>query len=117
MIILAAIILFASLIVAHFNGRVGKLPVMGYDTYNAFGSDYNGSPALKKITAMKSLEIKDFGYNTALSTSHWPGQFTILTGKISSSWTTSNTRLAVSSTRELEGNKTKLPHRIANWTT
>lgn len=66
MIVPAAITLLASLVVARYNGGVGKLPVMGYDTYNAFGSDYNGSLALEQITAMKMLGLTDLGYNTVL---------------------------------------------------
>jgi alpha-galactosidase len=63
------ITLFASLVVARFNGGVGKLPVMGYDTFNAFGSDYNGSVALEQIAVMKKLGLIDLGYNTVLCTS------------------------------------------------
>ena len=68
MITSVAIALFASFVVARFNGGVGKLPVMGYDTYNAFGSDYNGSLALEQIAAMKSLGLIDLGYNTVSCT-------------------------------------------------
>jgi alpha-galactosidase len=68
MITSIAIALFTPLVVARFNGGVGKLPVMGYDTYNAFGSDYNGSIALEQIAAMKELGLIDLGYNTVLCT-------------------------------------------------
>ena len=66
MITPAVMTLFASLVAARFNGGVGKLPVMGYDTYNAFGSHYNGSLALEQIAAMKRLGLIDLGYNTVL---------------------------------------------------
>jgi alpha-galactosidase len=69
MITAAATLLLASLVAARFNDGVGKLPAMGYDTYNAFGSHYNGSVALEQIAAMKQLGLIDLGYNTVSCTS------------------------------------------------
>jgi hypothetical protein len=68
MLTFTAITLLASLVAARFNGGVGKLPVMGYDTFNAFGSNYNGSLALEQIAAMETYGLIDLGYNTVLGT-------------------------------------------------
>ena len=68
MLTFTAITLFASLVAARFNGGVGKLPVMGYDTFNAIGSNYNGSLALEQIAAMETYGLISLGYNTVLCT-------------------------------------------------
>lgn len=46
------------------NNGVGKLPVMGYDTYNAFGCDYDGEVATAQAKAMNETGLVALGYNT-----------------------------------------------------
>jgi len=46
---------------------VGKLPVMGYDTWNAFGCDYDGAVALEQGRLMQEYGLVDLGYKTVRS--------------------------------------------------
>ncbi|KFY15885.1 hypothetical protein V492_01699 [Pseudogymnoascus sp. VKM F-4246] len=46
------------------NNGVGKLPTMGYDTYNAFEKNYDGALALEQARLMKEYGLVDAGYNT-----------------------------------------------------
>ena len=46
------------------NNGVGKLPVMGYDTYNAFNCDYDGEIATAQAKAMNESGLVALGYNT-----------------------------------------------------
>jgi len=46
------------------NNGVGKLPVMGYDTYNAFNDQYNGEIATAQAKAMNETGLVALGYNT-----------------------------------------------------
>lgn len=41
---------------------VGRLPAMGYDTFNAFGCDYNASSVLAQAQAMQRFGLVDAGY-------------------------------------------------------
>ncbi|KFY98616.1 hypothetical protein V498_01375 [Pseudogymnoascus sp. VKM F-4517 (FW-2822)] len=43
---------------------IGKLPTMGYDTYNAFEKNYDGALALEQARLMKEYGLVDAGYNT-----------------------------------------------------
>lgn len=45
------------------NNGVGKVPPMGYDTFNAYGCDYNASSVLAQGEAMKRTGLVDAGYN------------------------------------------------------
>jgi len=45
------------------NNGVGRLPAMGYDTFNAFGCDYNASSVLAQAQAMHSRGLVDAGYS------------------------------------------------------
>ena len=49
--------------VTALNNGVGKLPAMGYDTFNAFSCDYNSSNVLAQANAMKNKGLVDAGYN------------------------------------------------------
>lgn len=44
---------------------VGKLPTMGYDTYNAFEKNYDGALALEQARLMKEYGLVDAGYNVS----------------------------------------------------
>lgn len=48
------------------NNGVGKLPVMGYDTYNAFACDYDGALATAQAKAMSETGLVALGYNTLI---------------------------------------------------
>jgi len=63
MISSALLLAFASAVHARNNG-VGKLPVMGYDTFNAFGGDYDGSMATAQARIMNETGLVGLGYNT-----------------------------------------------------
>lgn len=41
---------------------VGRLPAMGYDTFNAFGCEYNASSVLAQAQAMQRFGLVDAGY-------------------------------------------------------
>lgn len=56
--------LLAATAVSALNTGVGKLPVMGYDTWNAFACGYDGALALEQASLMKSYGLVDAGYNT-----------------------------------------------------
>jgi len=45
---------------------VGKLPKMGYDTFNAFGCSYNQSSVLQQVDAMVEYGLVDAGYNSLI---------------------------------------------------
>ncbi|KAI0127193.1 alpha-galactosidase [Xylariales sp. AK1849] len=45
---------------------VGKLPKMGYDTFNAFGCDYDQDIVLQQAEAMVQLGLVDAGYNSII---------------------------------------------------
>ncbi|KZT70099.1 glycoside hydrolase family 27 protein [Daedalea quercina L-15889] len=45
------------------DGRPGRLPVMGYNTWNAYYCDINEDKILKTARLMKSLGLLDLGYN------------------------------------------------------
>ena len=45
------------------NDGVGRLPAMGYDTFNAFGCSYNSSSVLAQAEAMERHGLVDAGYN------------------------------------------------------
>lgn len=53
-------------VAAALNNGVGKLPKMGYDTFNAFGCDYNSTSVLAQVEAMKKLGLVDAGYNSLI---------------------------------------------------
>ncbi|KAK5111631.1 hypothetical protein LTR85_011809 [Meristemomyces frigidus] len=48
---------------AALNNGVGRLPAMGYDTFNAFSCDYNASSVLAQAEAMRTTGLVDAGYN------------------------------------------------------
>ena len=48
--------------VTAYGNTVGKLPAMGYDTFNAFACDYNASSTLAQVEAMKDHGLVDAGY-------------------------------------------------------
>lgn len=50
------------------NNGVGKLPVMGYDTYNAFNDQFNASLTIEQARLMKEYGLVDAGYNTVRTT-------------------------------------------------
>ena len=43
---------------------VGKLPILGYDTYNAFNDKINASNTYAQARLLKDLGLVDAGYNT-----------------------------------------------------
>lgn len=45
------------------NNGVGKLPKMGYDTFNAFGCAYNSTLVLEQAQAMEKLGLVKAGYD------------------------------------------------------
>jgi len=62
---------FAKLLVfvggaAALNNGVGKLPKMGYDTFNAFACDYNSTTVLGQVKAMKERGLVEAGYNSLI---------------------------------------------------
>lgn len=48
------------------NNGVGKLPKMGYDTFNAFVCDYNATSALAQAQAMVDTGLVEAGYNSMI---------------------------------------------------
>ncbi|EME38419.1 glycoside hydrolase family 27 protein [Dothistroma septosporum NZE10] len=48
---------------AALNNGVGKLPALGYDTFNAFGCDYNASSVLAQARIMRDVGLVEAGYN------------------------------------------------------
>lgn len=48
--------------VTALNNGVGKLPAMGYDTFNAFSCNYNSSNVLAQANAMKKRGSIEAGY-------------------------------------------------------
>ena len=59
-------ILAFSAAAAALNNGVGKLPKMGYDTFNAFGCDYNATTVLQQVQAMQSNNLIAAGYNSLI---------------------------------------------------
>lgn len=57
------LILFNSTLALNNHG-VGKTPVMGYDTYNAFACNYNGEIATAQAKAMNETGLVAVGYTT-----------------------------------------------------
>jgi len=49
--------------VTALNNGVGKLPAMGYDTFNAFAGQYDSSMVTAQAHAMKDQGLVDAGYN------------------------------------------------------
>lgn len=45
------------------NNGVGRLPALGFDTFNAFGCDYNASSVLAQAKAMQAHGLVNAGYN------------------------------------------------------
>ncbi|KAK0950137.1 hypothetical protein LTR91_025893, partial [Friedmanniomyces endolithicus] len=45
------------------NNGVGKLPAMGYDTFNAFAGNYNATNVLDQAQAMEKCGLAAAGYN------------------------------------------------------
>lgn len=45
---------------------VGKLPTMGYDTYNAFEGDFDGELALEQARLMHEYGLVAAGYNVSM---------------------------------------------------
>lgn len=45
-----------------YNDGVGKLPALGYDTFNAFGCDYNASSVAAQAEIMQRSGLVDAGY-------------------------------------------------------
>lgn len=62
--VLTSLVVFATLAAARNNRGVGKLPVMGYDTFNAFNGDYNADIGYAQAEAMSKHGLVDLGYNT-----------------------------------------------------
>ncbi|KAK2799834.1 hypothetical protein FQN50_008355 [Emmonsiellopsis sp. PD_5] len=52
--------------VSGLNNGVGKLPKMGYNTFNHFGCSYNHSTAYAQVEAMVKYGLVEAGYNTIL---------------------------------------------------
>ena len=48
------------------NNGVGKLPKMGYDTFNAFACDYNATSALAQAQAMVDTGLVKAGYDSMI---------------------------------------------------
>ena len=48
---------------AALNNGVGKLPALGYDTFNAFGCDYNASSVPVQAEFMQKHGLIDAGYH------------------------------------------------------
>jgi len=93
----SALALFVALAAARNNRGVGKLPVMGYDTYNAFNGDYNHEVALSQVQAMSKLGLIELGYNTFILDDYY-------------------SNINRSATGELEANSTGFPYGMKNWT-
>ncbi|KAH0379172.1 hypothetical protein KCU84_g996, partial [Aureobasidium melanogenum] len=49
-------------VVRSLQNGVGRLPAMGYDTFNAFGCDYNATSVLTQAKAMEEYGLVDAGY-------------------------------------------------------
>ena len=49
-----------------FNNGVGKLPALGYDTFNAFGCDYNASSVAAQVEVMQRAGLVDAGYKIVI---------------------------------------------------
>lgn len=58
--------LFVTAVLARNTG-VGKLPVLGYDTWNAFGCNYDGALAQEQARLMQEYGLVDAGYTTVSS--------------------------------------------------
>lgn len=48
------------------NNGVGKLPKMGYDTFNAFACNYNQSTVVAQAEAMVKTGLVKAGYNSII---------------------------------------------------
>lgn len=51
-------------VISALDTGVGKLPVMGYDTWNVFGCDYDGALALEQAQLMQEYGLVAAGYKT-----------------------------------------------------
>lgn len=51
---------------AALNNGVGKLPALGYDTFNAFGCDYNASSVAAQAEVMQKNGLIDAGYKVLI---------------------------------------------------
>ncbi|GAB1732738.1 hypothetical protein NU195Hw_g7334t1 [Hortaea werneckii] len=58
--------LFAVAGVSSLDNGVGRLPALGYDTFNAFGCDYNASLVAAQVDVMQKTGLVDAGYNTLI---------------------------------------------------
>lgn len=92
------VLLFAATVLARelINGR-GKLPVMGYDTYNAFERDYDGAIATAQAKVMNETGLVALGYNTFILDDFY-------------------TELERNSSGYLVANETKFPGGMRAWT-
>jgi hypothetical protein len=54
-----------------YNG-LNLAPQMGWDTYNAYGLDYNGTTITTNAERLISLGFRDLGYNVIICTSTSP---------------------------------------------
>ncbi|KAI7548792.1 hypothetical protein KC331_g4194, partial [Hortaea werneckii] len=52
--------------VLSLDNGVGKLPALGYDTFNAFGCDYNASLVVAQVEMMQKVGLVEAGYNTLI---------------------------------------------------
>ncbi|MCJ1385008.1 hypothetical protein MMC17_008126 [Xylographa soralifera] len=84
-------------VTAALNNGVGKLPKMGYDTFNAFACNYNGSDVLVQVEAMEKLGLVKAGYNSLI---------------LDDCYTLKNR----SSSGELVADPTKFPNGMKNFT-
>jgi alpha-galactosidase len=90
-------LLFAALAVHGLNNGVGKLPVMGYDTYNAFACSYDEEIALAQAKAMNETGLVALGYNTFILDDCYM-------------------QLERNATGYLQENLTQFPSGMVNWT-
>ncbi|KAI7364207.1 hypothetical protein KC354_g5896 [Hortaea werneckii] len=52
--------------VLSLDNGVGKLPALGYDTFNAFGCYYNASLVVAQVEMMQKVGLVEAGYNTLI---------------------------------------------------
>ena len=96
---LSSLVFGASLVsyATALNNGVGKLPKMGYDTFNAFGCSYNQTSVLAQVEAMAQNGLVDAGYNSMI---------------LDDCYTMKNR----SASGELVADPTKFPHGMPNLT-
>ncbi|KAK4551726.1 hypothetical protein LTR86_010962 [Recurvomyces mirabilis] len=92
-----AFLLLTALGVHARNNGVGKLPVMGYDTYNAFNCDYDGRVATAQAKVMNETGLVALGYNTFILDDCY-------------------TLINRSASGELQQNLTRFPGGMRKWT-